>query len=418
MANKDLLPPDDGLLLPPDDSGAGSQGLAGAHDDVFDQMSEKVAAGARLLGAKAAELKAAQGPVLKEQTQKLGAKMIDAAAQARDRAEEAAREASATLQDPSRRNGFWRTYKRRILAGAGAFVLLVAGGYGFGCYKATGMARDAIDTYLIRNHLQQVVTYRDVSATPFGAARLSGVKIAAPNSGPTLEVASLSISGLKPDGGVPDRLDVDWSGLSLPSNGLMSGDELAGFVGSGFARLQGEGSFQWRANASAREVEIKSSGKFSGACAWDFDVAFANIDPASLGRLGDGGIMSVLAVQLGMSPLLAIQLKSLSGSLDMSDLVKRASDIPHTALPAGDGYALFEKAPAEFGRSLIEAGMSPSDARDTADALQKFARTGARITLKSRVEHPVPLFSVGGFGQPQLTSFPAFLAATKLSLSN
>lgn len=406
MANKDLLPPDDGLLLPPDEP------VAGPHDDVFDRMSETVAAGARTLGAKASELTATQGPVLKEHAQKLGAKMLDAAAQARDRAEEAARDVSVVLKDPSLRSGFWQTYKRRILLGAGAVVLLAGGGYGFGCHQATRMARDAVDAYVIRNHLQQQVTYQDISATPFGRVHLSGVKL----SNPSLDIASLSISGLKPDGGMPDRLEVSWSGLALPATGILSGDDLAAFVGSGFQKLQGEGSFRWLVDSSSQQVEIKTAGSFANAGDWDFDVAFANVSLAVLEKIasGRGGQADPLS---SLAALYSIELKSLSGSLDMSGLAKRAGEIPRTNMPAEGDRPLFDLAPAQLGTSLIEAGMSPSDARDTADALQKFARTGTRITLKSRIEQPVPLFTTGNFLLPQLMSLPAFVAATKLSLS-
>jgi len=402
MANNDLLPPDDGLLLPPDDA----PGVVGTRDDVFDQMSEKVAAGAKLLGAKAAELTATQGPVLKEQAQKLGAKMADVAAQARDRAEEAAREASVTLKDPSLRKGFWQTYKRRILAGAGAFIVIAGGGYGFGCYQATKAARDVVDTYLIRGHLQQQVSYRDISATPFGSARLSGIRLSV--MGQPVEIASLSVGGLRPDGTAPERLDIAWSGLSLPASSILSGDDLAALIGSGFAKLQGEGSFQYRFDSSAHEVEIKTAGSFSKAGSWDFAWTLANTDPASLGRIVEGG----------NAFLPAVQLRSLSGSLDASGFEKRTGEIPRSALPAEEGRPLLNIASTQFSRSLIEAGMSPADARDMLEALQKFARTGDKITLKSRTDYPVPLFATGFLGQPQLISFPAFLAATKLSVSN
>jgi hypothetical protein len=374
MANKDLLPPDDSLLLPADET-------RNEADDLFDQMSGKVAAGAKILGSKAAEIAAEQGPVLKEQAQKLGTRMLDAAAQARD-------------------PGFWEKYKRRFLGGAALLVLLAGGGYEVGCYKAGELARDAVDGYLIRSHLQKQVSYQDISATPFGRVTLSGVKLDFPLLGQPIELSSLSIGGLAPDGKVPDRLEVGWSGLVLPARSFLSGEALAAFSGAGFQTLRGEGSFSWALDSGSHQLTVKTSGSFTDAGRWDFEASFTNADPPALGRMAEAGLTS----------LMTIQVKSVSGSLDLGGLARRAREIPRTALPAAEEQPLFDTQPAMIGTSLVEAGMAPSEARETAEALQKFAQTGTRISLKSRMERPVPLFT-------HITNLPALLAALKISLS-
>lgn len=394
MANKDLLPPDDTLLLPADE--------AGRKDDVFDQMSVKVAAGAKVLGAKASEIAAQQGPVLKDQAHKLGVKMLDAAGQARDRAEEA-------LKDPALRRSFWQSYKRRILIGAGAFVLVAGAAYGFGVHQETATARDAVEAYLIRSHLRQQVGYRDVSATPFGPWRLSDVKLSAPQSPSAIEIASLSVSGLEADGHLSDRLALSWSGLAFPADRLFSGDELAAFAGSGLQKLRGEGGFDWRFDARTGELELTTSGSFADVGSWDFAASFTGF-PVNGAHADPFAILT----EAGLAALLGIELKSLTGSLDLSGLAKREAEIPRTNMPAESAKPLFEFVPAQVIPSLIEAGMSPADARESAAALEAFAKTGHRLTLKSNGP-PVRLMREGNFLVPATLNLPGLMAAMKLS---
>lgn len=410
MANKDLLPPDEHLLLPADDIGSGGQGLGGRDDDVFDQMSVKVAAGARILGAKASEIAAHQGPILKEQAHKFGGRMLDVAAQARDRAEEAAREASTAFKDPALRQGFWQSYKRHILIGAGALAIIVGGGYAFGVHQETKTARDAVDAYLIRNHLGQLVRYRDVLATPFAAWRLSGVELAGAQPASSIEIGSLKISGLDAEGRPTDRLELAWSDLSLPAERLAGGEELAALAGSGFHKLRGEGHFGWTLDDKTGELDIKSSGSFADAGGWDFNLSLVGL------ASGRGAVDPlVLLTEGGLTALLSIELKSLSGSVDLSGLARRGHDIPRTGMPADGDRPLFEMPQSQLVNSLIEAGMTPSDARESAEALGKFAKTGSRLTFKSQNDHPVRVVQTGNFLMPVTLNLPALLAAMKLS---
>lgn len=400
MANKDLLPPDNSLLLPADGEHAKA-------DDLFDQMSVKLAAGAKTLGAKAAEIAAEQGPVLKEQAQKLGSRMADAAAQARD-------------------PGFWEKYKRRLLGSAAFLLVLAGGGYEIGCYKASEMARDAVDGYLIRNHLQQVLSYKDVSATPFGRVTLSGLRFESPIIGSPVDFAALSISGLSEKGTMPDHLEVSWTGLDLPTRSLLSaGSDLTVLIGSGFQTLKGDGGFNIRFSSANRELRLETAGRFTDAGSWNLDVTFANFNGPALANAPPerGGLFGPedplhLAVLGAIATLMTVEVKSVDGSLDFSPLMKRLDEIPRTALPADKQPPLFDLQAKPAAEGLVEAGMAPSAARDMADTLQKFVQTGAKISLKSRAEKPVPLFTAGGFLQPQTVNLPALLAATKISLSN
>jgi hypothetical protein len=239
----------------------------------------------------------------------------------------------------------------------------------------------------------------------------------------TIAFGSVSLDGLDSSAAVPTRLTISWSGLSVPAAAVLSGDALAAAVGAGYEKFSGDGQLSWSFNAQARDLEIESSGSFAKTGAWDFALSFANVSPAlfqpSVMRktgAADDDLFSSLAGS-GLEALATMQLKSVSGSLDLSSVIQRSREIPNTDMPVDDQALLFEIAPQQLSRSLIEAGMSPPDARDTSVALQRFAATGTRIRLKSRIDHPVPLFGNGSLLKPLFLNLPAFLAATNTSLS-
>ncbi len=322
--------------------------------------------------------------------------------------------------------------RKPLLIGGAALAVVVVGGWLVASHIATKTAKDKVDTFLIRNNLTGVVSYGGISASPFGSATLSHVLVRDSSGAAVAKFGSVEISDLRVKDGAVLGAKVSLASAAIPLLPMARqnpGDAtLAGLVGLGYTTLTGNLSVAEHFNAERGRFSLNIRSDIDGMGRLKLRLKLNDIDPgmmdvvakmAQAGAQGNG--LAILGTGLaGLQSLESTSLDKLTVTIDDSKLVHRLRKIPVTAIPAKAGPSM-ELAPGLNVDQLVRAGMSLSDARNTADAVRHWSRNGGTIHMRTHIASPLPLFkSTGVFGGAGLafSNVDTFLAATRATISN
>ncbi|MBF0325552.1 MAG: hypothetical protein HQL42_10815 [Alphaproteobacteria bacterium] len=314
--------------------------------------------------------------------------------------------------------------KNKTLIVAGLVMIVAGGGWMIAKSKATAQAKDAIDGFLIRTKLAAEVRYRDLSASPFGSATLSGVTLGASSPTPVV-VGSIDISDIEMKG---DQLrairivakDAEIPLLSIARQQHRPDDMMKTAIGLGYSRVTATLETAIRFDESKGALAVDSSGKVADGGSWDARVRLAGIDAKAVDALyglANGGKALGGAAVLGLigslgDNLTRLSLVEMKVGVDNSGWFKRANTITDLDMPP-DGA----NGPAFDEAELIRAGMAPSEAQAARRSVETWLKSGGGLNVATNLGQPLPLFR-GSVFAPSFTDLPAFLAMTKSRIGN
>jgi hypothetical protein len=317
------------------------------------------------------------------------------------------------------------TTKQKTLIAAGAVAVILVGGWLYAQHRATAVARDVVDGFIIRHDLRGQVSYDALSASPFGSMSVSGVRIKlSPTTAITL--SSLDISDLESKHDQLSSVSLEASGVEVPvlamARDKASGLDLRDALGLGYTKLSGRASLALHYDDMKGSASIESAGEMKDAGSWKAKISLAGIDPNSVNALSgmaDGhaqanGLARLLAAGQGLASLMLVEADV---SLDNAGIHKREVTLTDQDLPP-DGSA----GPAPIAgldeTQLVRDGMAPSDAAATHAALQTWMNKGGQIKIATTLSQPLPLFRNGNLFAPSFDGLAGFLAATKSRISD
>ena len=318
--------------------------------------------------------------------------------------------------------------KASLIVGACAIAVL-GGGWAYASHKATAIARDLIDGFLIRHHLADTVSYGGLSASPFGSVSLSDVKIK-PDPNVVVTIKSVDVSDVDVANDIPRAFNITIDDANIPLLAIARGTRDRGYakaIGYGFGELHTSGKVAFHYSTDTRRMTFKSSIDVRDAGSWDMSLALDDVSPGlfqatsalsnaaannnSLAALFEG---SLTGLQVSLSQ---ISLAEASMSIDTSKISKRLKEIPDTDIPTDDDAALHGAFKVDETK-LVEQGMAPSAAHALGSKLQSFANQGGRLKIASNLDRPVPLFRDGNLFMPAFSNLVEFLTVTKSTFSN
>lgn len=425
-----LLPPSSTLMPPSNDGSL----LTIGHDS-----GQDLSAGLDRAGAEAKELALRAGAEARELASKAAALAAEKAPELRkkahDLASRAAREAEAAseiLADSGKRHAFFAAHKQKIGIGLTATLLVVGGGWLYAKHQATLLARDQIDGFLIRNNLSSVVSFADVSASPFGSVELSGFSLRIAPNHTILTAETVVISNLDTVGSQVRAVTLSAKGLEVPLLALVRAGHRGSLpdqlIGLGYTTLTGDVSIGGRFDDQHQTLSVELKGDMSDFVSWNSSVKIGNVTPAA-GKViygliksaaGDNSLLQTLSEVDGLQAIAQTTLVSANLSIDNSGYMKRLKKIPDTELPP-DGASTAAQTTALNEADLVRAGMLPSQAKAAREALQGWEENGGPLRIETNFTTPIPLFRPEGrFGIPAFafSSSAAFIAATNAKVSN
>lgn len=320
--------------------------------------------------------------------------------------------------------------KTKLLATAAAILLLIGGGgWAFARHKATAIARDQVDAYIIRYNLGSKVTYEDLSASPFGSATLSGVRLML---SPTaiITIASLDVSDIEIKSGQIHAISISAHGTQLPLLAIArSGDNNSNMtrnlVGMGYAIMNGDIGASVRYDDQRGTLTFESTGNVQDAGAWKARLSLAKVDPRAMNTLYSlpdainekNGLVALMVAREGIQGLNSLAIEEADISLDNSGIHERDQQVMDKDLPpdttdddAGDA--------AKDEISMVKAGMTPSEAHATREALGTWMSKGGTLKIATNLSQPLPLFRDGNLLTPAFKDPIEFLAETGAHTSN
>jgi hypothetical protein len=428
-----LLPPGSMLLPPsgilPAPTGGSTQGSdAPPTDEQPAAPSDRAAAEAGAMASRAG----AEAKLVVERMAGIAADKIPAIKQ---RAGELATSASAALADCNRRNAFITSHKQALVVGAAALLVLSGIGYFVARQQATAVARNRIDQFLNTTGLASILTYTDISASPFGTATLTGVTVKGPDWGVVGKVDTMEISGIKMNGDVLSAANLSAKSFEFPVVDLARRYRevpmVAEAMGLGYSTLKGtialsvvfddaKKTLFLSMKGDVRDMgTIDASVKFGGTSSSLVEPLFAmaqsgqQTDPQEFATRGIAALQSVAQTTLVEADV----------AVDNAGWFQREREITDSNMP-GDGSAppsLSANGRKSAVAELERAGMAPSNAEAAIEADWKWSTAGGPLRMTTHIDQPIPLLRSSGFlGGPTFAfdSLPKFLAVTKAKVSN
>lgn len=441
--SQDKLPASNSKLLLPSNNLSGStptsslpvMGVSDGDATPKDALSQAVGTQLKQAGEQAQVLAGKAMAMAAEKAPEVKAKVLEASAKVGGIATEVFGQTKETLKNPELRAKAVQAHGKKAGMAVGALVVMGVVGWFAAGHVASSRAKDAVEGFLIRNNLQGVVSYGDVSATPFGNVTISQVRIVAADLSQPIQISSVSISDFNPE--LPwksGKVAVKSAQVPVLDMAKRQHDMSAlGYAALGYTNVMLDSSLSWSGDNNARKLSVISSGEAHDVGSWKVKLDLANIDPSGLASL-PGLYQSVRSSNfLGALPQVMQALSTLSGtslsqadiSIDDSDFAKRESLFPNAAVP-GDGAAVQAKSGLNEVE-LVRDGMNPSDARAAAAAAGVWIKKGGSLRVTTHLNVPMPLIHMGSrssfFGSvptpmPAFDSFSDFLAKTNSTVSN
>lgn len=316
---------------------------------------------------------------------------------------------------------------QKIIGGVGAALVVVVGGWLFAKHQATSIAHDKIDGFIIRNNLREVVSYADLSASPFGSVSLSGVKVKI-SPAAAVVVGSLDISDIKMKNDQLYGISLAAKRTELPVLQLARENprdsSLREAVGLGYTTLTGDLSVAVDFDDAKGTLAFETTGEVKEAGGWKAKLRLAGIDAQAVALLSQmaasGGKMNGLEMMasagMQLQRLATVSLAEADFSVDNGGLYKRNQDLTSAEMPV-EGNAAAPVSGIDES-DLVRAGMAPSEAIATKGAVDNWLKKGGSLRVAANLSQPLPLFRNANFFTPAFDSPAGYLVATKSKISN
>lgn len=385
-----------------------------------------------------------KAPELREKAQKTQAAIEAMTGEALKQGTAGAKVVIAALRNAETRKTFFATYGKKIAGGLVVSILLIGGGWMYAAQKAKTIATDQIEGFLIRSNLGTVVTYKAVSASPFGSSvRVEGISFAiSPTANATID--TLKISAIQVKDEMLLGLDVSAEGVEIPLLALSQNNNFPGaamgfsgndLIGLGYTTITGQLSMSAQLDSNTNTYTIKSSAGADDIGDAEYTLKVGGFTPALLNSINSGIVAAgddqqqlqrYFMNMFSTSGLLnQLTLAGLDAHIDNGPVYRRLRAIPNTALPSEDGAAPASAAVIAAGvdvTALVRAGFSPSEAKQTSEILTNWLKNGGSLRIATNITRPLPLFLQSGYGAGQpaqwLTSSQAFIAATRVKITD
>lgn len=321
----------------------------------------------------------------------------------------------------------------KILAAVGAVGILATGGWVYAAHHATAVTRDRVDGFLIRNELSDKIRYADISASPLGSAKLSGVTVAV-SPDVTVSIGSLEISDVEISNDQLVGVSLATDEVEVPSlaivqaqrsrRGWLADPDLTATLGLGYTVLRGRIDLAAHYDEENRTLQVESVGSVRDAGGWKVKLRLADVQRGVIELAHRmvtsseaAGQLQLAALSEGMQALSAVTLAELDLTLDNVGIVERSGLVTDRPLPPGDG-AEAPVATAADEEALVKAGMTPSAARDTREAFEGWLTRGGSLRISSDIGRPVPLMDPNlPAPSSAFRSLPGYLAQTRSQVS-
>lgn len=400
-----LLPPVSALLLPPisplvpPDANLIKGGIAASSgtmmggstraDETLEQFGQHLNKNFKELSGRTSDFVATQAP-------RIQAARRNATAYINKAASKAAHE----LGNAENRRSFVQNYRKWLLAGCGGFAGLLLVGWGMAHHFASVKARTAVHDALQSANLLGMVQYDDVSASPLGSVSIYGVKWhVAPDI--DVQIASVNLSNIDRAHTIPHHIDVQAKGMEIPVSKMVthrvamgpSEDMIRSLARLGYNTVTGTMDVGYSLQESQSDMTIHTSGSLDGLGNWNMkadlgQVSARLLDLSLLSQLAQGSqYANRLLLLSALQDLYRITLQNTELTVDATDGVKRAKELPDTPLPPEETT---EEATAREQARLEEDARRKGLSADQAHIIALLQNNQlTHFTLKTDNENPI-----------------------------
>lgn len=304
-----------------------------------------------------------------------------------------------------------------------ALVVIGVGGWFGACAIATKKAKEGFDAVYKGTPLEGMVTYDDLSATPFGDVTIKGITMTSPEGNPdgVITVERVDVSVSKGDDGLSGKMDVAISGMygtlenlaAFNDQPLSDYDELREL---GYEALDLDATFSVSNDHEKGETAMAITLDLKDAMSFGFSFQLTGTDLSGMEDLRQLESLpenqrEKAARKIGEKVVFAnigAKLAALSADMDIEDLYQRAT-AKKGGLTDRERQAAESVDPALF----MMAGQSPEDAQKSAQAIKKLILEGKALHLRTDIEKPIPFLTITQRDGPE-----TFAKALGFTLSN
>ena len=443
-----LAPPSKAVLplpgkLSPPVSNAG-ESFAALPEDMA-ALAGRTASFVKVASNRASKLAAQHGPTVKQAALNFSTSAAVYAKQAAQGAAEAAKSTQIKLSDPEyREQKSKRLWKVGSIA-AGVIIVIGGSSWLYATHQATIIAKNQIDNFIDSSGLASYLTYRSVSASPFGSATLYGVSLSDGND-INITVGAVGISSITKSGGQVTGAKISFKGFSIPALKIMRADFssqsftyalnapalLMDFVNLGYTEITGSATFSVHPSGE-NSYHLESSGSIDDAGRWSISTDLGNVPSnlvASIQQISTNASATTLSSALpALQSLTNINLIGAKLTINDKQFQDRNGSLTWRASPSDTQDRAF--LPID-GDAMVQNGMSTDTAKQIIKTLTNWENNGGTLTVSTNLAQPLPLLATeadsdnsymgtldSGFGipQPTITSVEDFLVKTNAQIS-
>jgi len=344
-------------------------------------------------------------------------------------AKDSAMSANAMIADPNKLKLTLAANGKIISASLGAAVIVVGGVWLFAAHQATVIAKDKVEGFIVHYNLSETLSYDDVSASPFGSVTITGVKARiSPNT--TIKVASLNISDVEIKNDNIQSINLSAKSFELPLPVLARDQHMSPMIydaiGMGYTTLIGDLTTAVRFDDNKKTLVLETSGDIRDVGDWKFKIALGEVSLTGFGSLYNlsqmtkhGNAFAELeASGKALQYLAELTLSEAKLTVDDSAYRKRSREVTNFDIPQDDSdQETLNEMPVDE-TELVRAGMLPSEAKATHEAMNSWLRDGGSLHIMSNLDRPLSLFRNGSIFAPVFDTPAHYLAVTKSKISN
>lgn len=431
-SNESLLPPS--TVLPPI-MAAGVHPVSSAED--IEGLAEQAKSLMEKTNNRTAELIAQHGPTLKQAAQKFSTSATEYAKKSAHTVVGAGRQQQEKLIKKTKERQM-KNLPLKIGASVACFVvLLCAVIWGVASQRATTIANAQISDFITNNGLSQYVTYRSISASPFGNVEIDGLNISV-GDGPSIKIAAVNISNItKIDGQIAGGA-IALHGFDLPLlkitrksilSGLRDNDEssfiIADLATLGYPDLKGNLNLSVQP-LSNNQYQLKTTGVLNNLGGLSANLIFGNIPNDLVSSLQNQSSALDAFVHLANTTLVSSKL-----TINNSGIRARAISLTSQASPWDSQVGLVYQLDKN---KMIQDGLTLHQANKIQNTFNLWLKNGGTLTVTSNLEQPLHVLPgptvdnasalstlLGGGSNSTIntgiSSIEDFLALTKAQLS-
>ncbi|MBI9081646.1 MAG: hypothetical protein JEY79_18145 [Pseudodesulfovibrio sp.] len=296
--------------------------------------------------------------------------------------------------------------KNKYLIAATAVVVLACAYLASNNY-AVGYATDRIESFLIKNNLDDKVKYDSVSASIFGSACINNVTIS--DNVADVKVGSICVNKISEEKGSITSLSVSASGFNVPLASIAGKNPyLARGVSEPVYRLLAVGAtdlvckmmmdYDYDPSDQVARMSISSTVSEIGSVSMQYE--FDHVRRSVFDLYTNGGEafpngsginpLAGLAFLQKTSSFSDVRLADYSVVINNEPYVKRFNQIKTVSTPEDKSKWRDLLSPLS-SESLVKNGMMPSDAAEFVSVYNKWKARGGEVEFSSDLKRPLPL---------------------------